>query len=195
MRRRAEEDVAKQKQASEDRMVKRIETALAPFEGNPMYADGISGDVAAGAVITVPGVGRISLKDAFDRVGVMQDDQGNYHYGKYTKKETPPHVPLVTGEDGKRTEDKPGVKVHVPAPPKPDKPTRRSYTWRDDDPSSDTFGQSFRITEDENGNVINKQRLTGGGMAASGPITKTDVPGANVSGRPKVTIKSITPLP
>ena len=66
----------------------------------------------------------------------------------------------------------------------PKSPVRRSFTWKDDDPDSETFGQTFRIVEDENGNEISKTRLTGTSSKAK--------PNAPVGG---VKIKSITPIP
>lgn len=96
-------------------------------------------------------------------------------------------VPLITtpGADGKpvRTEDKPGAKVYERprkpnAPKEPKKAQTYRYTWKDDDPASDTYGQSFRIVEDENGTIISKTRVT------AGTVSPTSAPAAP-AGAPK----------
>lgn len=46
------------------------------------------------------------------------------------------------------------------------KPTRKAYIWKDEDPDSDTFQQSFRIVEDGDGNEISKTRITGASSSA-----------------------------
>lgn len=106
----AQQEQAKLAQETRERGL--ITSALQPFESNPLYAEGIPASVADGAVIDVPGIGRLSLKEALGRVGSAEQD-GKYLYGKPAK---PEKTPLITtrGPDGKpiRGEDKPGAAVY-----------------------------------------------------------------------------------
>ncbi len=87
----------------------------------------------------------------------------------YSKPPVATKEPLITiqGPDGPvRGKDGPGVRPYERprAEGAASRPVRRSYTYKDEDPDSATFGQSFRITEDEDGNEINKVRITGGAI-------------------------------
>lgn len=124
---------------------------------------------------TVPGMPGMNLRDAFEKLAVPRDESGEYYYGMTPTKTE--RTPLVTGvgPGGKptRVKDEPGVTVwERPTPPKePTKPTRRAYTWTDTSPDDPNYpyGTSYRIVEDENGNVISKQPITGGSTPPPAP--------------------------
>ena len=115
-------------------------------------------------------LGPMSVAEAQKRGAIVPGQLGSPDLPK------PERKPLITtpGPDGTpvRAEDKPGLRVYErprrPREPKePAKPRTYRYTWKDDDPASDTYGQSFRVVEDENGNVISKTRMTAGAAPAS----------------------------
>ncbi len=142
-----------------------LSRALDKAAENPAFMEKVNKGGPENFALTVQGVGNVNLKDAFDQLGVIKGPDG-YEYGHAPA--PAPRKPLVTGygPDGKtptRVEDAPGVRTYErPRAPKEGKqPTKRAYTWKDDDPESETFGKSFRIVEDDNGKEISKTLITG----------------------------------
>ena len=169
-----EAQAAQAKTAAEDAAIRK---ALDGAAQNPDFIGKVNKAGPENFAITVPGIGNINLKDAFDRIGVIQGPEG-YAYGKPPAPPKPPS--LITGTDAQgrstRVYDRPGVHPYE-KPAKPEKPaklTRRAFNWTDNDPSSDSFGQTFRVIEDENGNEISRRRLTGSGS----PLTDSPRPAA-----------------
>lgn len=169
-----------------------LQHALDKAAENPGFMAKVNKAGPENFAIVVPGLGNVNLKDAFERLGVVHGQDG-YEYGH------PPAVektPLITGygEDGKtptRVPDAKGVKVYERprAPKEPAKATKRAYTWKDDDPDSDTFGKSFRIIEDEDGKVISKQPVTGVPAPMPSHASTTPTVGGTKIGRFTVTEK------
>jgi hypothetical protein len=132
-------------------------------------------------------MGNINIRAALDYVNTFKDAEG-----KYIERQPPVVPPEVRkpyssiNDQGDTVQDmltqaereaKGTTTTHkfvAPEGRRPEKPGRHFSTWKDDDPESDTFGQSFRIVEDDNGNVISKKRITGAVPAATapGPPTK-----------------------
>lgn len=160
---------AKAKAAQDKADTEVVQKSLDEAAKNPLLNTLISTFGADSFSVKTP-LGPMTLAEAQRRGAVVPGELGTKVL-TLPKKE---RAPLVTtpGPDGNpvRTEDKPGVKVYQrprpakePREPKAPKTTR--YTWKDDDPASDTYGQSFRIVEDEAGNVVSKQRITAGTVA------------------------------
>lgn len=150
-----------------------ITTALQPFRENPLYAEGITPEFASSASINVPGVGPISLLDAFDHVGVAKVG-GKYilsSKGKEAPKTTTRQASLSDGiynitsdESGKvvgRTFV--GKQYQRPRAERPEKTPEaktRVYNVKDDDANSDTYGKTFRVTEDAStGEILAMEEL------------------------------------
>lgn len=158
---------AEQKKAETGQIQKSLDAAAA----NPMLNSLINAFGADAFTLKTP-LGPMSLADAQARGAVVPGKLGHPDLPE------PKRAPLITtpGPDGSpvRTEDKPGVRVYQrprqPREPKaPAAPKTTRYTWKDDDPASDTYGQSFRIVEDEAGNVVSKTRLTAAPVAPAAP--------------------------
>lgn len=156
--------VQQQEQAARDKSLHdALVRAVDKASQNPDFFSKVNEVGPESYAISVPGFGNISLKDAFDKIGVIKGPEG-YAYGAPPKKESPRLITGVgPGGAPTRVEDKPGVRVYE-KPEKPEKPERprpnRTYTWKDNDIESDTYGQSFRITEDADGNEISRRPLT-----------------------------------
>lgn len=120
-----------EKQAQTERTA--IERALTPFSGNPLYSQGIDPEYAANAVVTVPGIGPINLREALERVGAVTAPDGKYLYGTYKAPETPTTRAFTTteanGDVYRVTEDAAGRELsrrrvgrRPVTPDKPEKP-------------------------------------------------------------------------
>jgi hypothetical protein len=173
-----ERQVAEDKAREDARIASVLRGAMGKAAENPAFMEKVNSAGAESFSITVPGLGPINVKEAFDRLGVIADDEGKYIYGKprEPKKKVPYRVDKgeatyeqMVDEDDPRLSEPHVVSRTTPKEPK--SPTTRAYTIKDDDPASDTFGKSFRITEDAQGNIISRKmiELTDSSKPASAP--------------------------
>src|SRR5574343_2062199 len=96
----AAQAAAAAQKARETGIVSAINAALEPMRENGLYADGVTPEMAQSATLNVPGIGPISMADAFQRVGVAQVD-GKYIISKKPKpasKTTRQRASLADGE-------------------------------------------------------------------------------------------------
>lgn len=162
---------AKAEEARKAVETRQIQKSLDAAAQNPTLNALISAFGADAFTVKTP-LGPMSIAEAQKRGAIVSGKLGTPDLPKKER------APLVTtpGPDGSpvRTEDKPGVRVYqrpraTKEPKAPAAPRTTRYTWKDDDPASPTYGQSFRVIEDEAGNVVKKERLTGAPVAPAAP--------------------------
>lgn len=117
--------------------------------------------------------GNMSLRDAQALGAVIPGELGQ---PKLPEKKEPKAPALITAPDANgnpiRVEDKPGQRVYYqPRAPKEPKAEPRGETrvWKDDDPASDTYGQTFTLRYDADGNLISKTLIPRGTVASTAP--------------------------
>lgn len=140
---------------------------------NPGFMKKLNRDYKEGHAhtITVPGVGEIDVREAFDRMGGMHDPAGDMLYGDEEPAATKPT--LTTGVDAQgnpiRVEDKPGVRpwVRPRAPKEPKAAPRPRLSLHDmidpDDPSGPKIPSRVNL---DTGEIT---RLSGTAAATAAP--------------------------
>lgn len=149
----------RQRKIAEAERVRAIQGSLESAAFNPDLNEKLRTLGPDHFVIDVPGIGKMNLAEALQAGADVPKNLGD-------APPAPPREPLVTGlgPDGKtptRVKDAPGVRVYE-KPDKPEKPTKtatRAFTWKDEDPDSPTFGQSFRIVEDDQGTELSRRPI------------------------------------
>jgi hypothetical protein len=170
---------------------------LKRVEGNDETVHYLNNTPAESYSIHLPSGKNLPLTQFFDKFGLP-----DRKFHSASENRVPAKPSLITGSDEKgrpvRVEDKAGVTPYERprAPKEAAKPTRRAYTWKDDDPDSASFGKSFRIVEDENGNEIKKTPISGAaGAAPPKPVASSSKysigQSVTLKSGQKVTIKKI----
>jgi multidrug efflux pump subunit AcrA (membrane-fusion protein) len=96
-------EIQRREAAENDRIRNIVQRAVDQAAENPAFMEKVNKAGPEAFSLPVPGMPPMNLKEAFDRLGVIQDQDGQYQYGK------PQDDPLVTlreeGVDGNVTEE------------------------------------------------------------------------------------------
>lgn len=154
-----------------------IANAMRAYQENPLYADGVTPEYANSAITNIPGLGPISLREVFDRYGVVKDPQGRYQVvtkreKKTTPKSTRQRADLADGlyditydENGKETgRTRLGTPYRAPrATPEPKAPQKPTVVVNVDDAlgtivkySDPEAGTTESFTEDDVKDMLSK---------------------------------------
>lgn len=173
----------RQRRVAEAERVRAIQGALNSAAFNPELNEKLRTLGPDSFVIDVPGIGKMNLAEALQAGADVPKNLGDAP--------PEPKAPSLVDDyqkDGtiRSVPNAPGL-VRRGKPDKPEKPAKtqtRTFTWKDDDPDSPTFGQSFRITEDEQGTELSRRPI-----AAPKPAASHESTGAVSVGRFQVRVK------
>jgi predicted transcriptional regulator len=90
IRQQLESEQMRAQQEEDNRVRNVVQRAIDQAAENPAFMEKVNNAGPEAFAIQVPGVGNMNLKEAFDRLGVVADQDGKYLYGK------PQDDPLVT---------------------------------------------------------------------------------------------------